>query len=680
MKLRTILVLCCLLATLTKAVSQQGANYAIDTAKVNKLLQASKAYFLSQPDSAILLSTQAKQLSEQAGYQQGQAYALKNMGITNYFRSNYMEALEYYNQSLAIFRSLKDNVGISNLLSNIGVVWYDKGDDVKALENYLESLRYAELANDKLRILTALNNVGGVYSIKVQSYDSLTKSNAGAYQFNLNKALEYYLKALPLSEELALKKETGSVAVNIGSLYYYKKEDEKALAYFNKSLKAYGNLEESLNTYNAIGKLYLREKKYDLALSNHNKALAIAKKTDNKMYLLQTLAAIGNVYKNRNELRTALSYYHQAEGPGVEIAANHELKDLFKDMAYAYASLSDYQAAFKYQALYTDKSTEVFNADYEKKMQTTQFGYDLDKKQTQINLLTKDQSIKDLQLKRQKAFKNALVVGLALVLVIVIVFYRDYRLKVRTNKLLDKQNMQIESLLLNILPQEVAHELQSTGKATPRNYEKVSVLFTDFKSFTSHAEMMKPDEVVKELNTCFMAFDDIIERHNLEKIKTIGDAYMCAGGIPTTDADHVFRIVKASLEIQDFVYQNNQRRKEEGLAPWEIRIGINVGPVVAGVVGKKKYAYDIWGSAVNIASRMESNGMPGQVNISSSVYELIKDKYACIYRGKIYAKNVGEIDMYFIDHEIERFEGIRNYEEVEKSPAVVRIPSKDLLQ
>jgi class 3 adenylate cyclase len=126
---------------------------------------------------------------------------------------------------------------------------------------------------------------------------------------------------------------------------------------------------------------------------------------------------------------------------------------------------------------------------------------------------------------------------------------------------------------------------------------------------------------------------------------------MCAGGIPTPDQLHVLRIVKAGLEIQDYVSQFNERRQEKGFEPWYVRIGIHVGPVVAGVVGKKKYAYDIWGSTVNIASRMESNGEPGKVNISSAAYELVKDYYQCKYRCKISAKNIGEIDMYFIEHE-----------------------------
>ncbi len=210
---------------------------------------------------------------------------------------------------------------------------------------------------------------------------------------------------------------------------------------------------------------------------------------------------------------------------------------------------------------------------------------------------------------------------------------------------------EIEGLLLNILPAEVAKELQVNGHATPRNYESVSVMFTDFKGFTSIAEKMSPQELVEELNTCFITFDNIIGKYNLEKIKTIGDSYMCAGGIPTPDKDHVINMIKASLEIKDYINQNNIKRGHAGLDPWYLRIGIHVGPLVAGVVGKKKYAYDIWGGTVNIASRMESNGEPGKVNISSATYDLIKDKYDCIYRGKISAKNIGEIDMYFVEGE-----------------------------
>jgi class 3 adenylate cyclase len=226
----------------------------------------------------------------------------------------------------------------------------------------------------------------------------------------------------------------------------------------------------------------------------------------------------------------------------------------------------------------------------------------------------------------------------------------------------------------------VAYELQTTGKATPRNYDAVSVMFTDFKGFTTLADKMTPQQLVTELGSCFMAFDNIIEKYGLEKIKTIGDAYMCAGGIPTPSEGHIFNIIKASLEIQEFIFQNNQKRKEAGQSPWDIRIGIHIGPVVAGVVGKKKYAYDIWGSTVNIASRMESSGLPGHVNISAATYELIKDKYACVYRGKIHAKNVGDIDMYLVDHELENPKGFRTLEEIQKKDVQPVTVHSNLLQ
>ncbi len=608
-----------------------------DTLLVNDLLQQSKAYFGDSPSRAIALSNQARELARSIPFPKGEAYALKHIGITYYFQGKYMEALDFYRQSLKIFEETNDNVGIANMFSNIGVIYYDQGDDLKALENYLQSLKFAELTGDKLRILTALNNIGGVYNIKEATYD---------------KALQYYLKALPICEELGKQQELGAISVNIGSIYFARHDDEKAMLYFNKSLKAYGDSEGGLNAYNAIGKLYLREDKFELALQNHNKALSLSEKLNAQISIVQSLMGLGNVYAKKGEYKTALSYYKKAEIPALEIRANHELKDLYEQMSMSYAESADYSNAFKYQSLYSNIKDTLYNIATDKKLGSLQFDFDIQKKQGEINLLVKDNALNELQINRQKFAKNVFAGGLILVFLIAILIFRNYRAKVKTNKILDQQKVQIEQLLLNILPSEVAKELQHNGHATPRNYESVPVMFTDFKSFTTHADKLSPQELVLELNNCFIAFDNIIGKYNLEKIKTIGDSYMCAGGIPSPDDNRVFHIVKASIEIQEYIIQNNARRANEGQEPWDLRIGIHVGPVVAGVVGKKKYAYDIWGSTVNIASRMESNGAPGQVNISASTYEMVKDKFHCTYRGKIHAKNVGEIDMYFVESEI----------------------------
>lgn len=605
-----------------------------DTTRVNSLLQESKENFTTDPDKAISLSNEAKVLAERIDFQKGKALALKNIGIVYYFQGKHLEALDYYTQSLEVFKKIGDNSGIANLYSNIGVVYYDRGDDAKALENYLQSLKFSELAGDKFRILIALNNVGGVYNIKPATYD---------------KALEYYLKALSISEELGKMEESGTICVNIGTIYFEKDNDEQALFYFNKSLKAYGDSEGSLNAYNGLGKIYRKEENYELALQNHGKALALAEKLNNKISIVQSLMGLANVYVKKGDYPTALQYFRKAELPALEIHANHEIKDLYQEMAFAYSKTKDYSNAFKYQTLFSSIKDTLYNIDTDKKLGTLQFDFDLQKKQGEINLLTKDMALTDIKLKRQQFTKKVLIIGLILVLLIALLIFRNYRIKVKTHKILDRQKGEIESLLLNILPSEVANELQVYGHAIPRNYEFVSVMFTDFKGFTAIADKMSPEELIQELNTCFVAFDDIIGKYGLEKIKTIGDSYMCAGGIPTPDEHHVENMVKASLEICHFIRQYNQKRNLEGLESWDLRIGVHVGPVIAGVVGKKKYAYDIWGSTVNIASRLESNGMPGKVNISSSVFELIKDKYSCSYRGKINAKNIGDIDMYFLD-------------------------------
>jgi PAS domain S-box-containing protein len=205
-----------------------------------------------------------------------------------------------------------------------------------------------------------------------------------------------------------------------------------------------------------------------------------------------------------------------------------------------------------------------------------------------------------------------------------------------------------DQLLLNILPEETAEELKTKGKATPRLYRSVSVMFADIQDFTKWAENLTPEELVEVLQSIFSEFDDAISQFFLEKIKTIGDAYLCAGGLPMRNKSHAFDTVLAGLKLQRIMRKMGQEREAKGLRAWNLRIGIHSGPVIAGVVGKNKIAYDIWGDSVNIAKRIESACIPGMVNVSSSTYEMIKDFFECEYRGKILAKHKGHIDMYFV--------------------------------
>jgi len=634
MIIKRILVLLFLLPC-TIAFTQNKIKFTKqDTSRVNLLLSISKSNFSKAPDSAISYAIKAKELADSVNYAEGVAYALKNIGIAYFYQGKDVEALDNWKQSLEIFKAIKDEVGTSNILNNIGAIYFNQKDLTNALEYYLQSLKLAEKTNDKLRILSALNNIGGVYFEKPATHD---------------KALYYFLKSLPLSEELKDSESFGTTASNLGEIYYVRKNDSLALFYFNKSAKAFNDSENSPFAYNNLGKVYDRQRRYDLALFYHKKALDIARKLNGTLDITQSLMGMAKTNISKKNWSEALMYLKEAEKIAMKHQYSGELKNVYESFANVYNQISDYKNAYVYQYKYAAIKDTLYNIETDRKLGTLQFDFDIQKKQSEVDLLTKDNQLQEENLKRQKFAKNAILVGLFLILIIALILYRNYRRKVKTNQLLDKQKAEIEGLLLNILPAEVAKELQETGEAVPRHYDEVSVLFSDFKGFTHHAEKLSPQELVKELNDCFIAFDEIIVKHNLEKIKTIGDAYMCAGGIPLERTGHVSSMVKASLEIQEWIKFNNDNRKEKGLPPWDLRIGIHVGPVVAGVVGKKKYAYDIWGSTVNIASRLESSGEPGRVNISSAIYELIKDEYPCTHRGKIYAKNVGDIDMYFID-------------------------------
>ena len=207
-----------------------------------------------------------------------------------------------------------------------------------------------------------------------------------------------------------------------------------------------------------------------------------------------------------------------------------------------------------------------------------------------------------------------------------------------------------DELLLNILPAEVAKELKATGASAARHIEQATILFTDFKGFTEASELLTPQELVEELDTCFKAFDAIITARGIEKIKTIGDAYMAAGGLPRKVASGVGDVVQAALDMQDFMLKRKAERTAQGKPAFDMRLGIHTGPVVAGIVGVKKFQYDIWGDTVNTASRMESAGEIGRVNVSSSTHLAVRHAAGLSFeaRGKVSAKGKGELEMYFV--------------------------------
>jgi adenylate cyclase len=605
-----------------------------DTNKVILQLRLSEYYLNSDPEDARRYSLQALALAQRLKFHSGCAHALKNIGSSYFLQGNTLPTLDYYGQALHMYDSIGDLVGKAKLLNNLGSIYYVNGTDDKALEYFFNSLEVAEKIGAKSDIATAYANIASVYANKRATND---------------KELEFLLKALDISEEIDNKNVIGAVSVNIGEIYFGLQKDDSALFYYYKSLDAYANTINIPYPLRDIGIFYARKGDFKKAIAFHEKSYKMALQFDSKLDMTQTLKSLGDTYFKKGDYLSALSSYKQADSIAGIIPALKELDDGYAGMAATYFGMGDYNKAFIFQKKFSDLADTLNNQMLADKLTSLQRNFEIQTKQSHINLLTKDKKLQELDLNSQKLQKTIISGGLALILIIALIIFRNYLQSAKTNKLLDLQKVQIETLLQNILPAEVAKELQKNGRATPRYFEHASVLFTDFKDFTKHADSLSPQEIVSELNSCFMAFDDIIEKYNLEKIKTIGDSYMCAGGITSANTAHTLNMIQASHDIQLFMNLRNEERTFQGQEPWNLRIGIHVGPVVAGVVGKKKYAYDIWGSTVNIASRMESNGEPGLINISAATYEQIREHYDCVHRGKIFAKNIGEIDMYFVD-------------------------------
>ena len=613
-------------------------NTKVDSIKVDVLLDLSSYSMNTDAKKMELYAVQAKELSIKIDYKAGLAQSCRYLGLAHYFQGEYGEAVENWQQGASIFKEIGDKTNEARLLSNIGAVYFNESDDVRALQYYLLSQKIAEEIQDTIRLMTVLTNIGAIYGKKSVTYE---------------KALEFDEQALELGELMNDNNTVGTLCSNIGEIYMNMNQDSIALKYFLRSLNAQMGTENEPVALRFIGQVYMRNGEYTQAIKYQEQALSKSRELESALDITQSLADLAATYYYKGETRKAIDHYLDAEASAEDISAKDDLKDIYKGLSSAYERLRDFKSALVYQNKLTNIKDTLYNIEFDQKMSGQIFNYEIEKKQNQITILNKDRELQELDLKRQKFVKNAFQIGLGLIVIIAFILLRMYFMKVKTNKILDKQKDQIESLLLNTLPKDVVKELQDKGTTTPKNYEKVSVLFTDFKGFTKIASTLTPNELVAELTTFFTAYDDIISKYGIEKIKTIGDAYMCAGGIPNPDDEHPYKMIQAGLEMQEYMNKVNKEREEKGLEVWGLRMGIHTGPIIAGVVGKKKYAYDIWGNTVNTASRMESNGEPGRVNVSQATYDLVKDRYVCSHRGKISAKNIGEIDMYFVEHEIE---------------------------
>ena len=471
---------------------------------------------------------------------------------------------------------------------------------------------------------------------------------------NSDNAEIYYAKSINLLRKTNDSISLASALLNAGDEYSKNKKYNSALKYFEESSIIFDKVDYLIGTaYNLgnIGMVYAKQGNNDLAKVYISKAIQILEKLKDYYAISEYLIYMSDIYLTQNDWITSLSYAKRS----LDLAQKYRLKEQISNsnlkISELYQKAGNDRESFTYYKNYITYRDSVTNLKSVQQMADIRTNYEVSQKQVEVDLLEKDSEIQKLKEKKQQNIIYATAISLFLIVIITIGFYRRYKFVKRTNSIIEEEKNRSNTLLLNILPEETALELKKNGKVLAKKFESVTVLFTDFERFTHYAEKLSPEKLVESIDFYFSKFDAIMEKYNLEKIKTVGDAYMCAGGLPFPTGDHAYKMVLAALEIARFV-DASKELNAQNQTRFKIRIGINTGPIVAGVVGIKKFSYDIWGDTVNIASRMESNSEPGKINISEYTYQIIKNDFECEYRGEIEVKNKGMMKMYFVNNPI----------------------------
>jgi adenylate cyclase len=611
-----------------KSIVKTGVK---DTSMVVTLNALSKEILnIEDISESIVYARKANELAKQLNYKKGMAYSLKNIGLANYYQGNYLEVLNKWTQSLKIFETINDTIGIANLVNNLGAVYYSQGINVKALDYYLRSLSISEKIKDDYNTAQTLLNIGGLYA-EMNKFDT---------------ALKFYTKFNnKYRNKLNNPQLTFGYLMGVGEIYFKKDLYDNALNYYHEALANSKIIALRAGNLIKLSKVHLKKNNKQQAIEYLNEAYQVANSNNQQLLMVQALDGLGEVYEE-SDFEKSIKAYKEAEKIGKQIEANDELREIYLGMSNAYALNGNYENAYKYNRLYIAQKDSLFNLKTDDKLRGLQFDFDLEKKEDKIRLLEKESEIQTLKDKKQQYFIYASSLVIFLIVLLAIGLYRRYSFIRQTNRIINEEKFHSDSLLHNILPEETAMELKQHGKVQAKKFESVTVLFTDFIGFTHFAKDLSPEELVSSVDFYFSNFDKIIKKYGLEKIKTIGDSYMCAGGLPFPSTDHPFKMILAAFEIAQFIEES---KKNTNLTSFDIRIGINTGAIVAGVVGIHKFAYDIWGDTVNVASRMESLSYPGRINISENTYVLIKDVFSCKYRGEIEVKNRGVMKMYFVN-------------------------------
>jgi len=615
---------------------------SVDSIKINLFNAIGEAYINANPDSSNKYTNLALHLAEKIVFKKGIASAYNNLTFLSINSGNDEKSKQYGTQAIKMAIESGDQQTLFGAYSNCGSSNLYHANYPEALNNFYKALKIAEGMDKKDRL--SKQNLANAYLGIALIYDGQNKAE---------EALKNYFISLTLAKEIDNWWLLAADYNDIANIYNTQLRYAEALKFYSEALhinqKSGNKMWEAYN-YDNIGVVNAALKNYAEALEGHFTSLKILHSIGDKAGLADNYNNIGNIYIKLKKFADARIYLDSALQLSTKIGYVEYIKFSYQKLCELDSATGNWKSAYENHKQFIFYRDSMVNEVNTKKIVQTAMQYDFDKKESQTKAeQEKKDAVAQKEVQKQKLVRNGFIGGFAVVLLFAGVFFRQRNKISKAKKISEAEKERSEELLLNILPAEVAEEIKTTGTAKAKAFTMVTVMFTDFKDFTIVSERVSAELLVDEIHTCFSAFDNILQKHKIEKIKTIGDAYLCASGLPVSNYTHAVDMLNAAFEIRNYILQRKKEKEARGEIPFELRIGIHTGAVVAGIVGVKKYAYDIWGDTVNLAARMEQNSEAGKINISASTYELIKDKFNCTHRGKIQTKNKGEIDMYFVE-------------------------------
>ncbi len=615
-----------------------------------------------------------------------------NLGNAYERLQKYEKSIEHYQNALTIYKKLPNSLGMIATLKNLGAVYTRTGNFDQALAYYFQALEESQAIENEQEVIQSLNNIGVAYQ-KLNQPD---------------KAMKYYQEVLELNRKEGCKDEIALTLNNIGTVFRLQGEYDKALDYFQQALNIGREIDQGeliTKSLHNIGNVYNSQQQYDKAIEYYRKSLELKEKDGDQHGIASSRINIGYLYYKQELYDKAIEQLEMGIGIADRIVAYDLMQSGLEILSDLYSKTGDYEKSIEYHKRLADIRDSISTTDAHRQVAEMETRYETAKKerkilelqevmgeqtqelertkeesrqkelqirdlreeqlrqkivlmqttheneinQQQIQILEQKSKIQELDLKRQDIIRYSLIVGIFLVLLLAMVTFMSLRRKMKDNRTIREEKAKTEKLLLNILPVRVADDLRQRGRTEPESYQNVTVYFSDIVGFTQKSSELEPKKLISELNDLFTAFDDIMSMNDCERIKTIGDAYLAVCGMPAPNPRHAVNILNAALQIIEHLTERNRNSSIN----WQIRIGIHTGKVVGGIVGTRKYIYDIFGDTINTASRMENLSEPMQINISEHAFAILygdpelNETVEFVERESYEVKGKGSMRMFF---------------------------------